>query len=164
MDQLISRTTPDISPDIHRTFYVIGSGHSGHFGHPLKGGVQNVRMSVRCSGRAKFEAQTQNPISVSKGTTMTNVVPFECKPTNYRERAAEAWQKALNGEGMTFRQAYETLIGIDYNPEWTPEELYEATPADMREQVLCAMRVMAGSQHAGLSAMEAYRACPDGDA
>lgn len=95
---------------------------------------------------------------------MTNVVPFEGKPTNYDERAAEAWQKATSGEGMSFRQAYETLLGINYNPDWTPEELYEATPAEMREQVLYAMRVMAGAHRAGLTGLEAYRACPDGKA
>lgn len=54
---------------------------------------------------------------------------------------------------MTFGEAKSILAGIGYRPDWTVPELLAATPADMRNNVVHALRITALAYEAEAEAL-----------
>lgn len=75
-----------------------------------------------------------------------------------------AWEAARAGEGMSVQEAASILDGIEYDHDWTPEQLITAIPDGMFDDVMAALQIASGAHLAERDALRAHLAQRRGEA
>lgn len=79
--------------------------------------------------------------------------------TNYTAselESLEAWKAARAGEGMSVQEAASILTSIDYDHDWTFEQLLAAVPDNMLDNVMAALQISSGAHLAERAALLNY--------